>query len=765
MVEKVADFETSKEIVYLENEKNAKFDEQGHFLLPRKSYRYVEVWNDEKKEYVGKLEPFLYQYKKVDVENSKTWVYHWAIENLDLSEFKEGYDIDSFMDYMESYPEDLIVDFHNEKFDGTFILFYMLKRPTEYKQLIEAKNLSKLVETQKKENVVISAAPMEPFYNYKKPNIEAYNALKHFKRYGIVKRINKVDTSMVDAKIFTSSVNELGIMYSITIYVLKKNRPVHIIEIKDSLKLLNFSVAQLAKDFLNEDLPKLKIDYDVIRPANRPDLLTKEDHEYIKRDIDIVAKCLSLLKTSEDIEGDKNRSTIASIALDDFKTVWAKKVLQKEYVTNKEKNDIFRQTFPLFKTECYDGSYFNDLDDFVRAAYKGGFCYANKIYKTTLDPKGINYSSKGMCCIDVNSLYPYIYYKRPMVYGSPIRVVGKPLEKNGYERVEHIMGEDKKTLYDYYFIRLRVKFKLKMNKIPSIMIKGADIRRNPDCDLPVNEYLEHSNGDFVELIMTKDDYELMLEQYDLFNDKNEIIEEKDIEVKEILYFQTVIGIFDDYVEKWSKIKIEAGKVDNKTRRAIAKLMMNSLFGKFGTKVRTRFKYFYVDGKDKLNALSKIENIDEPIYTPIAACITAAGRRYTIETSQKILDYGLKKYNKYVYCYSDTDSIHTTLCRDDVIECLGDIVDVNKSGELGLWDIEEDNIIKSCFIRTKTYMEERAKPNKKGEILKTGIAGLPAEIQKALTWDAFDKRVVIVGKLQPTQVQGGTALLESTFEIK
>lgn len=767
MIEFAADFETSKIIKYLPVPPSLidkDFDEEGNYLKPRAVYRY----NEEK----GILEPSIYRYRKVDVENSKTWVYHFGIEKLDLTDFYEGYSIDEFMEYIKKYPLDMKIWFHNEKFDGSFILFYMIKRPKEFKQLLELKNIDMLKDLYKKYNIPISASFMEPFFNRKKVNIEKYDPLKSFSKYGLIKTKNKEKICQVDGIFFTESVNSLGVMYSIKIFYFEKDKPLHTVEIVDSLKLLNFSIRALGKDFLNEELPKLKIDYDKIRPEKRPDLLTKEDHEYLKRDIDIAARCLTILKTSKDIEGSYDKSTIASLALDDWKTIWAKKMLKKEIVTISEKEDCFRKTFPVFKTEIEKGEYINEYDTFIRAAYKGGFCYAYKINKTTDDPKGINYpmfDNKGMCVLDVNSLFPFCMLTKPMPYGMPITVKNKPLEREGWIDIQHIDGKEIKTLYDYYFVHCKVNFELKKDHIPSIMLKGRDIDRNWPTALPQNEYLESTDDETIELILTKDDFELMIEQYDFYKEKEGKIvkiDPSEIEIIETYYFQTAIGIFTDYIEKWARIKIEASKPPkNKSRRALAKLFLNSLYGKFGSKVRNRFKFFFIDAKNKLNSEAKIENIDEPLYTPVAAAITAAGRRYTIETSQKILSYGLEKYNRYVYCYSDTDSIHTILCRDDVIDCLGDIVDINETGEFGLWDIEEDNIIKSKFIRTKTYMEERREPNDDGELMKTGVAGLPSEIQKCLTWDSFENGVTIIGKLSPIQVEGGTALVESTFEIK
>lgn len=780
---KVADFETSKIIKYKEVERTRKwrkehmFDEFGNFIGPKAAF----IYDEETEEFIKGV----YEHREVDVENSKTWVYHWGIENYDLTEFVEGYDIESFMNYIEWYEHNILAKFHNAKFDDSFILYYMLQRPDKYKQIFELKNeniVKKKAIEEKNANLWLSSVLMTPFKDQKRPNIEKYDVERWLKKTGLIKKT----ICQVDATLFTTSVNNMGVMYSIRIFYLKQGKPLHYVEITDSLKLLNFSVRQLGKDFFNENFEKLHIDYSKIRPANRPDLLTQQDHDYLKRDLDIIAKCLTILENSSDICGDHDKQTIASLALDDFKTMWARKILKKDEVTHAEKEAVFRETFPAFRTIFNSkGELVNEYDDFIRNAYKGGFCYAYKINPTNDNDDDINISDKGMCVLDVNSLFPFCMKTKPMPFGMPITVKGKGLNMEGYVDIQHIDDKEIETLYDYYFVHFKVKFKLKKDRIPTIMLKGRDTARNMrvkkdkdgnviynkkgevemECPLPPNEYLESSEGLFVDMYMTKDDFELMLEQYDILDEEGNVITPKDLEIIEVYYFQSVIGIFDDYIDKWAKVKIEAGKEKNKSRRQLAKIFLNSLYGRFALKIRNSFKYFYIDDKNKLNSDSKVENVDEPIYTPVAAAITAAGRRITIEASQKLMNYGLNHNLGYVYCYSDTDSIHTRLSREEVIECLGSDIDINNSGEFGLWKIEEDNIIKSKFIRPKTYLEERREPNEDGEIWNTGIAGLPKDIQKCLSWDSFRKGIVIVGKLMPIQVEGGTALVESSFEIK
>lgn len=79
-------------------------------------------------------------------------------------------------------------------------------------------------------------------------------------------------------------------------------------------------------------------------------------------------------------------------------------------------------------------------------------------------------------------------------------------------------------------------------------------------------------------------------------------------------------------------------------------------------------------------------------------ITAYARNKTIRTSQAIMDYSLKKYGINKYLYSDTDSIHSLLCKEE----LEQFVELSDT-ELGKWALEGE-FEKARFIRQKTYIE-------------------------------------------------------------
>lgn len=704
MVEFAADFESSKEVIYKEKEKNT-------FV-----YKVVEDEETKKK----KLTIIPYVKRKIDKQNSKTWVYLWGVESLDLKEYHKGYDINSFIEFILSYPEDMKIYFHNLKFDSSFILYYFLSDTVKFKQLIPEIN--------------------KAAYNFNKYTNESNDHIfeyvddskpmgmeRFFKMKGYIDGDGNCTTSKT---FYQTSVNGMGVFYSLKIYHMREGHPLHKVEIYDSLKLLNFSIKKLGTDFLNDpNFEKEEYDYEVVRKENCPEELTEKDYSYLKRDIDILAKALKLFKESSDIQGSIDKNTIASLALDEFKTILYQKVRNKTNPTNRQKENVFRQLCPVLSKR---------VDSFVRTSYKGGFCYVHPAVQNKVNVR------EGMCVLDVNSLFPYIMQSKAVPYGEPKHTFEVKKTKTGCIETP----ED----YDYYFLRLVVNFELKPNKIPSIMLKNADVITEFNdyfmADLPLNTYLEKSDGP-IELILTKDDYELMHEQYNVKSEK----------FVECFFFKSVEGIFEEYIDKWSKIKIEAGLKGDKSRREIAKLFLNSLYGKFGSKCENVFK-FYDMNENVLTLKPQLEKIDDPVYVPMAAAITAGARRKTITASQKILDYGFNKHKKVMYFYSDTDSIHTGLTLEECIECLGDEIDKKDTGVFGLWKAEAKDVKRSKFIRPKTYLEES---ESKGML--TGVAGMPKDIQKLLTWDSFQTGFSFLGKLAPCHVQGGILLLDDIFTIK
>lgn len=310
-------------------------------------------------------------------------------------------------------------------------------------------------------------------------------------------------------------------------------------------------------------------------------------------------------------------------------------------------------------------------------------------------------------------------YKEILPFGEPFFFEGKYVE-------------DK--IYPLYIQRITCVFKIKEGKIPTIQIKHRQFLDN--------EYLESSNDEIVALTLTNIDLELFLEQYDVY----------ELEYICGWKFKGMTGLFKNYIDKWISIKNEATILGNKGLRQVAKILLNSLYGKFATSLDVQSKIPYLEDDIVKYRLSDKDK-KKGVYLPMGAFITAYARDKTIRTSQKIKTYSLERYNKDLYIYSDTDSIHTLLTIDELNNLL-EIDDV----ELGKWK-HEATFTKAKFIRQKTYLEEI---DGKMEIT---CAGLPPRCYDEVEWENFKEGMTVGGKLRFKHVKGGINLVETEFTIK
>lgn len=563
-----------------------------------------------------------------DFETS-TWLedetYVWAFALCEIGNEDNliiGNNIDDFMKYVEHLPNSDIY-FHNLKFDGEFIIHWLLT---------------------------------------------------HGFTHVTDKRKRKDRT-------FSTLISDMGMFYTIEVYFKHWGKRDKKVKFIDSLKILNFGVAAIAKSF---GLPISKLEIDYNEPRELGHILTEEETEYIKNDVKIVAMALNTLFN----EG-LTKITTASNALANYKDTIGK--------------SKFENLFPELDYET---------DSDLRSSYKGGFTYLNPIYKEIDTGAGI--------VLDVNSLYPSVMRYELMPFGEPVFYLGK------YE-------EDK--VYPLYIQRITCIFKIKKNKIPTIQIKKSPSFMD-------NEYLESSNGQVVALTLTNIDLDLFLEQYDV----------EDLEYISGWKFKGMYGIFDEYIDHWTEVKIKATKEGNKGMRTLAKLMLNSLYGKFASSLDGQSKIPYIEDDVVLYSLGEKE-VRKGIYLPIGAFITAYARNKTIRTSQAIKTYSIEKYGKDLYCYSDTDSIHCLLPIEELTQFC-DIDDVR----LGAWK-HESTFSKARFVRQKTYLEMID-----GKV-KITCAGMPKECYKYVEWEKFKEGFTCSGKLMFKHVKGGVKLVETDFTIK
>ncbi|MBR2652462.1 MAG: hypothetical protein IKB83_00055 [Mycoplasmataceae bacterium] len=93
-------------------------------------------------------------------------------------------------------------------------------------------------------------------------------------------------------KTFTTLISNFGVFYQITIYFKKQGHHTKKVTIIDSLKIIPFSVSQIAKSF---GLTESKLEIDYLKPRSKNHKLTDEEKAYIKNDVVIVSKALNVI--------------------------------------------------------------------------------------------------------------------------------------------------------------------------------------------------------------------------------------------------------------------------------------------------------------------------------------------------------------------------------------------------------------------------------------------------------------------------------------
>lgn len=643
------------------------------------------------KTFVGDFETTVYEGQK------HTEVWASAIVELYSEDVKIFKSIDETFEYLSVMKDNVIVYYHNLKFDGSFWLSYLLVDR-----------------------------------NFK----QAYNKTGE--------RINDVEWQQekeMKNNTFKYSISDKGQFYTIIIKVNNK-----FIEIRDSLKLLPFSVKKIGKSFETKH-KKLDMEYTGFRYSGCE--ITLEEQEYIKNDVLVVKEALEIMYN----EG-HNKLTIGSCCLEEYKKLIGKDDYTM-YFPNLTEIELDKDTYGSFNAEEY-----------IRKSYRGGWCYVVKGKENKIYENGVT--------ADVNSLYPSV-----MSSESGNRYpVGKPYFWKG-----NYIDEEALKTNRYFFIRIKTRFYIKENKLPFIQVKGnllyngremletSDIY-DAETDTYCKEILDF-NGNLVstrvELTLTMTDYYLLKEHYDLV----------DFEILDGVWFYTEIGIFDRYIEKYKKIKT----VSTGAKRELAKLFLNNLYGKMATSTDSSFKVAYVKEDKSIGFLPVLANDKKPVYIPIGSAITSYARNFTIRTAQKNY-YGVDKRG---FIYADTDSIH---CDLDVSE-LKD-VPVHDSAFChwkleALWD-------KGIFVRAKTYIEhvthENLKPvepynnikcagmpQKCKDLLNLSIEGYTEEEYEALkdiekkfvktkrTFKDFKRGLIVPSKLRPKRINGGIILCDTTYEMR
>ena len=620
-----------------------------------------------------------------------TEVWAAAIVELYTEDVKIFHSIDDLFNYMLSLNCSMTCYFHNLKFDGNFWMSYLLidKGFTQ--------------------------------------------ALDEIGENWWDKRFVK-DKDMKN-NTFKYVISSMGQWYTITIKVHG-----HIIELRDSLKLLPFSVKRIGDTFGTKH-KKLDMEYTGYRYAGCE--ITDEERKYIANDVLVVKEALEIM-----FDEGHTGLTIGSCCLKEFK---------KEF--DKEQYD---KMFPNLYEHLIDEELYGSktIGDYIKKAYRGGWCYLVPDKSTQIKRNGSTF--------DVNSLYPSMMSsesgnKYPT--GVPYMTVGTTIPRDSF-----------------YFIRFRTRFKIKKNKLPFVQIKGSVFYKGTES-LTTSDIWDRDlkcycpqwrdiNGDIhpatVELTMARPDYELFREHYDV----------SDFQILDMCIFDTATdGLFDDYMEKYKRIK----QTSKGAKRELAKLFLNNLYGKMAASTSSSFKVAYVKEDATIGYKDIPANDKKPGYIPIGAAITSYARCFTIRAAQQNY-YGP---NKRGFIYADTDSIHCDLSPEEVKGIETHPTDFCKWKLECEWD-------EAIFTRQKTYIEHIVKAD--GEPVDphydVKCAGMPqtckelfvASMTRNIKHKLYTEKereflktkrslsdfcvgLKIPGKLLPKRIPGGILLVDTDYEMR
>lgn len=656
----------------------------------KKSLRYL----------VGDFETTVYEGQE------RTDVWASAIVEMYSEDVKIFHSIDETFEYLLSLDTNVVVYYHNLKFDGSFWLSFLLTK-LKYTQAIEQKSNEK--------------------YDIK----------------------FMLDKDMPN-KSFKYTISDMGQWYDIKIKVNK-----HIIEFRDSLKLLPFSVGKIGKSFKTKH-QKLDMEYKGFRYAGCE--ITEEEQRYIANDVMVVKEALEIMFN----EG-HNKLTIGACCLNEFKCTYDKYDYEALFPNIYE--------IPIDK-EIYGA---DNAGEYIRRSYKGGWCYLVKGKENTIKNNGTT--------ADVNSLYPSM-----MASESGNRYpVGKPKFWHGnYIPVEALNPNS------YFFVRVRTRFYIRENMLPCIQIKSnlmypanewltsSDVF-NPRDKKYYNEYIDidgKRKSASVTLTLTMTDYALIKEHYELV----------DFEILDGCYFHTQIGLFDAYIEKYKKIKLES----TGARRELAKLFLNNLYGKLASSTNSSFKFAYLKDEEVVGFVEISEYEKKPGYIPIGSAITSYARNFTIRAAQKNF-HGVDKRG---FIYADTDSIHCDLEPEEIKGITVHPKDFCCWKLEACWD-------EAIFTRQKTYIERVVKEDLqpiKEPYYNIKCAGMPEKCKKLFEmsmlklskeeWERtkgdewsklndeerafvtvprglsdFKIGLTVPSKLMPKRIAGGVLLAETTYEMR
>ena len=341
-----------------------------------------------------------------------------------------------------------------------------------------------------------------------------------------------------------------------------------------------------------------------------------------------------------------------------------------------------------------------EIVEIVRKSYRGGI--------TKVNPKYAGQEFNDVISFDVNSLYPSVMYDNPMPIGQG--KIYKTIEEGRRDR-------------RYLFIVV-------------VFVQYAKVRNGQHAFIGNQSGFSYARKySYDDVIQNKMLY-LWLDEYKLF----EVVYEGQYVIEKCVGWKKANNVFKDYIDRWYEVKKNA---KNETERSLAKLMLNSLYGKFGMNDNRITKIPVAIG-DRI-IYKTIDNNTTYYYKEVASYITSKARC-------KLASFMNRCYDNFLYC--DTDSVY--YIGHEVPAIFKDVVDDKK---LGYWKYE-GHYTRFKALKAKCYIKQLDN----GEIVRR-IAGCPKECAELVNFDNFKVGLKLErAKRCKKKVEGGIIISHTDFTI-
>lgn len=387
-----------------------------------------------------------------------TEVWAAACVEMNTDEVFIFHSIDEQFNYFKSLNCNVIVYYHNLKFDGSFWLPFLIQK-LHFKQAL-----------------LKTGEGME--------------------------EVEWMEDKYMSSKMFKYSISERGAWYNIKIKVGK-----HFIEIRDSLKLLPFAVKKIGKSFKTKH-QKLDMEYKGFRFAGCP--ITDKECEYIANDVLVVKEALEIMFS----EG-HDSLTIGGCCMKEFKKLYRnhRSTQETDWLADEEYQFLFPDLteIPLDK-DLYGA---DNADAYIRRSYRGGWCYVvkgkeNKIYKNGLTAD-VNSLYPSMMSSESDNYYPI---KKPTFWKGDYIAEGLDDRKDRYYFV--------RFRTNFYLKKGKLPtIQIKNNLLykPTEWLETSDVYNSRTGEYSSQYYDLNGNlcNTSVVMTMTKTDFILFKEQYKTVN--------------------------------------------------------------------------------------------------------------------------------------------------------------------------------------------------------------------------------------------------------